>query len=289
MTDSGRRLARRRRTDRLMTTVMWTALFVAIVPLALILIQVVAKGAGQLSWSFLTKPEPFVQMQSGGGFGAGIRGTLKVVGLGSLIAIPVGVLAAVHLVEYGRTGIFANAVRFFSDVMTGIPSIFVGIFVYTVIVLETKSFSTWAGGVALGVLMVPIVVRSAEEILRLVPPELRDASAALGAPRWKTVVRVVLPAAAPGLTTGALLAVARAAGETAPLLLTAFGNQLTVSWDKWNGPESTLTYQIYQSSNSPFLASQTRAWTGALVLVFGILAISVAARTIALRASSQRN
>ncbi len=275
--------AARRRRDRLMTAGMWTALAVAIVPLGLILADVLLRGAGQLSWGFFTQPEPFVQGLAGGGLGNGIRGTLKVVALGSLASIPVGILAAVYLVEYGGSGWFARAVRFFTDVMTGIPSIFVGIFVYTLVVLGTGSFSTYAGGLALGVLMLPIVVRSAEEILKLVPDDLREASYALGIPRWRTVLRIVLPTAAPGLTTGALLAIARAAGETAPLLLTAFGNQTLVGWSQWNGPESTLTYQIFQGSASPFKASQERAWTGALVLVLGVLLLSVAARTIATR------
>jgi phosphate transport system permease protein len=285
---AGGNMRRRRRIDKLMTFVMWAALFIAVVPLVLILAQVVIKGIGQLSWDFLTQPEPFNQLEHSGGFGAGIRGTIKVVFIGSVMAIPLGILAAVYLTEYGRSSAFARLVRFLTDVMTGIPSIFVGIFIYTLIVLHTGSFSTWAGGLALGVLMLPIVVRTSEEILRLVPPDLREASFALGAPRWKTVTRVTLPAALPGLTTGCLLAVARAAGETAPLLLTAFGNQLMVPWSKFNGPESTLTYQIYQNSNSPFLAAQERAWTGALVLVFGILMLSVAARTIALRKSTGR-
>jgi phosphate transport system permease protein len=282
---SGSNARRRRRVDRLMTGVMVAALLVALVPLVLILYQVVRKGAGGLSWAFLTEPEPFAQLSGGGGFGAGVRGTIKVVAIGSVLSIPIGIFAAVYLVEYGGSRLFARLVRFFTDVMTGVPSIFVGIFVYTLVVLSTGSFSTWAGGLALGVLMLPIVVRSSEEILKLVPSELREASYALGTPRWRTIVSVVLPAAASGLTTGALLAIARAAGETAPLLLTAFGNQLLVPWTQVNGPESTLTYQIYQSSNSPFLHAQARAWTGALVLVLGILALSVAARTIALRQS----
>lgn len=271
-----------------MTGLMVAALVVALVPLVAIVAEVVRRGGSGLSWSFLTEPEPFAQLQAGGGFGAGVRGTIKVVAIGSFLSIPIGIFAAVYLVEYGGTRMFANVVRFFTDVMTGVPSIFVGIFVYTLIVLSAGSFSTWAGGVALGILMLPIVVRSSEEILKLVPGDLREASYALGTTRWKTIVAVVLPSAASGLTTGALLAIARAAGETAPLLLTAFGNQLLVPWTEINGPESTLTYQIYQSSNSPFLHSQQRAWTGALVLVLGILALSVAARTIALRSTRQR-
>jgi phosphate transport system permease protein len=209
------------------------------------------------------------------------------VGLASLLAVPVGILAAVYLVEYGARDPIASAVRFFTDVMTGIPSIFVGIFVYTVVVLTLGSFSTFAGGLALAVLMLPIVVRAGEEILRLVPDDLREASYALGVPRWRTILRIVLPTALPGLTTGVLLAVARAVGETAPLLLTAFGSQLIVPWTKWNGAESSITYQIFVGSRQAFVASQERAWAGALVLVLGVLALSVAARTLATRGRYQ--
>jgi phosphate transport system permease protein len=278
-------LASRRRRDRIMTGTMIAAVLIAIVPLAFILADVVAKGIGQLSLSFFTQPEPFVATAPGGGFAAGIRGTIKMVALGTVVAVPIGVLAAVYLSEYHARGPLATLVRFFADVMTGIPSIFVGIFVFTVVVLETGSFSSWAGGLALGILMLPLIVRTSEEALRLVPDDLREAALALGVRRWRTIVSVALPTALPGIVTGALLAVARAAGETAPLLLTAFGNQLLVPWTSWNGPEAALTLEIFTNSRSPFPAQQARAWTGALVLVFGVLAFSVAARTIATRRS----
>jgi phosphate transport system permease protein len=176
-------------------------------------------------------------------------------------------------------------VRFLADVMTGIPSIFVGIFVFTAVVLTTHSFSSWAGGLSLGILMLPIIVRTAEEALRLVPDTLREASLALGIRRWRTIASVVLPTALPGITTGALLAVARAAGETAPLLLTAFGNQLLVGWGNWTGPESSLTLEIFTNSRSPFPAQQARAWTGALVLILGVLVLSLLARGLVMRRS----
>ena len=281
-------LSSRRRGDRIMTGAMLAAVLIAVVPLAAILADVVAKGVGQLSWSFFTQPAPFVATAAGGGYGAGIRGTIKMVALGTVVAVPVGVLAAVYLSEYRTSGLLATPVRFFADVMTGIPSIFVGIFVFTVIVLETHSFSTWAGGLALGILMLPLIVRTSEEALRLVPDHLREASLALGVRRWRAIVSVVLPTALPGIVTGALLAVARAAGETAPLLLTAFGNQLLVPWTGWGGPESSLTLEIFTDSRSPFPAQQARAWTGALVLIFGVLVVSVAARTIATRRRSTR-
>jgi phosphate transport system permease protein len=241
------------------------------------------KGASHLSLGFLTQAVPFSPLSPGGGYGAAVRGTIKVVVLATALAVPIGVFGAVYLVEYGRKRPFAVVVGFLTDVMTGVPSILVGIFVYTAVVLLTKSFSTWAGGVALAVLMLPLVARSSEIVLRLVPGELREAGLALGIRRAKVIVRIVLPAALPGITTGVLLAVARAAGETAPVLLTAFGNQLIVSWGNWTGPESTLTYQIFQDSRSPFAAQQARAWTGALVLVVGVLVLTVAARTLATR------
>jgi phosphate transport system permease protein len=276
-------LARRRRRDRIMTGAMVLAVLVAVVPLVLILAYVVIKGVSDLSWSFFTNPVPFVATAAGGGYGAGIRGTIKMVALGTVVAVPIGVLAAVYLSEFKTRGPLATLVRFFADVMTGIPSIFVGIFVFTVIVLTTGSFSTYAGGLSLGILMLPVIVRTSEEALLLVPGNLREASLALGVRRWRTVISVVLPTALPGIMTGALLAVARAAGETAPLLLTAFGNQLLTSWTSWGGPEASLTLQIFVDSRSPFPAQQARAWTGALVLIFAVLVLSVAARTIATR------
>lgn len=275
--------ARRRRRNRLMTAAMVAALLVAVAPLLLILLYVAVKGGSHLSLSFLTQAVPFSPTAGGGGYGAAIRGTLKVVAFATVSSVPIGVLSAVYIVEYGRGRRFALVVQFLTDVMTGVPSIFVGIFVYTAIVAQTKSFSTYAGGIALAVLMLPLIARSAEIVLRLVPDDLREAGYALGVKRFRIILGVVLPTALPGITTGIVLAVARAAGETAPVLLTAFGNQLIVPWSNWTGPESTLTYQIFQDSGSPFAAQQSRAWTGALILVAGVLAITVAARTFATR------
>jgi phosphate transport system permease protein len=268
-----------------MVAAMLAAVALALVPLGLILADVIAKGIGQLSASFLAQPEPFVVTATGGGFGAGIRGTIKMVALGTIVSVPIGVLAAVYLSDYQPRGPLATTVRFFAEVMTGIPSIFVGIFVFTVVVLETHTFSSWAGGLALGILMLPLIVRTSEEALRLVPGTLREASLALGVRRWRTVVSVMLPTALPGITTGILLAVARAAGETAPLLLTAFGNQLLVGWGSWNGPEASLTLEIFTNSRSPFPAQQARAWTGALVLIAGVLVLSLVARAVIARRS----
>jgi phosphate transport system permease protein len=281
-------LPARRRKNRLMVAAMVFAVLVAVVPLCFILADVIAKGIHDLSVSFLTQPEPFVATLTGGGFGAGIRGTIKMVALGTVVSVPIGVLAAVYLSEYDPRGPLASTVRYFADVMTGIPSIFVGIFVFTVVVVATHSFSSWAGGLALGILMLPVIVRTSEEALRLVPATLREASLALGVRRWRTIVSVILPTAAPGITTGVLLAVARAAGETAPLLLTAFGNQLLVPWTSFNGPETSLTLQIFMDSRSPFPAQQDRAWTGALVLIVGILILSLVARAVISRRAGLR-
>jgi phosphate transport system permease protein len=283
-----RSLAARHRRDRIMVTAMVVAVAAAVIPLGLILADVVAKGIGQLTASFLTQPEPFVVTASGGGFGAGVRGTIKMVALGTVVSVPIGVLAAVYLSEYKPRGPLATTVRFISEVMTGIPSIFIGIFVFTVVVLETHSFSSYAGGLALGILMLPLIVRTSEEALRLVPGTLREASLALGVRRWRTIMAVTLPTALPGITTGILLAIARAAGETAPLLLTSFGNQLLVPWTSWNGPEAALTLQIYFDSRSPFPAQQARAWTGALVLIAGVMILSLTARTVIARRSQLR-
>lgn len=280
-------LKARRRRDRVMVGVMIAALLTAVIPLLLILADVIAKGIGQLNLAFLTQPEPFVQTAAGGGFGAGLRGTLKMVALGTVLAVPIGVLAAVYTTEYRSRGPLATLVRFFADVMTGIPSIFVGIFVFTVVVLTTGSFSTWAGGIALGILMLPVIVRTSEEALQLVPVMLRESALALGIRRWRTIVSVVLPTALPGITTGVLLAIARAAGETAPLLLTSFGNQLLVGYGNWTGPESSLTLEIFTNSRSFLAVQQARAWTGALVLILGVLLLSVAARAVVARRARQ--
>jgi phosphate transport system permease protein len=273
-------LPARQRKNRLMVGLMIFAVLVAVVPLCFILADVIYKGIHDLSASFLTQPEPFVATLTGGGFGAGVRGTIKMVALGTIVSVPIGVLAAVYLAEYQPRGPFPTVVRFFADVMTGVPSIFVGIFVFTVVVLATHSFSSYAGGLALGILMLPVIVRTSEEALQLVPRTLREASLALGIRRWRTIIAVTIPTALPGITTGVLLAMARAAGETAPLLLTAFGNQLLVPWTTWNGPETSLTLQIFTDSRSPFPAQQARAWTGALVLILGVLLLSLIARVV---------
>jgi len=273
-------MTRRRLTDQLATGWMIVSVLVALVPLAFILGYVVYKGAGIVSWTFLTKPEPFDFTHSGGGVWNGIKGTLKLLFLASLLAIPTGILAALYLNEFGR-GRFATAVRFVTDVMSGVPSIFVGIFIYSLIVLETGHFSAYSGALALAVLMLPIVIRGAEEVLKLVPHELREASLALGVPRWRTVLRVILPAAASGIVTAAMLSVARAAGETAPLLFTSFGNRFVTGWSDYGSPDSALPLLIFRNARSAYEPAQQRAWAAALVLIAIVLVFTILGRTLA--------
>ena len=274
--------ARRRLKDRLATAWMAGSVVCALVPLALILGYVAYKGAGLVSWSFLTKPEPFSFTEPGGGFWNGIKGTLKLIVVATALAAPVGILAAVYLSEYGR-GRFATAVRFVTDVMTGVPSIFVGIFVYSLIVLETGHFSAWSGAVALAVLMLPIVIRGTEEVLKLVPADIREASFALGVPHWRTALRIILPAAASGIVTASMLAVARAAGETAPLLFTSFGNRFVTGWTDYDQPDSALPLLVFRDARSAFDPAIQRAWGGALVLIALVLVLTIIARTLVAR------
>jgi phosphate transport system permease protein len=268
-----------------MRGVLVAALAMALLPLVLILVVTLQRGLPALSWRFVvsTAVPPSVE---GGGYLNGLIGTAYMVGIATLVSVPLGILAAVYLVEYGK-GRLAAAVRFFTDVMTGVPSVFVGLFVYSLLVRQI-GFGTLVGGLALAILMLPIVVRSSEEILKLVPGELRGASVGLGARRWQTVIYVVLPAAGPGLVTGAMLAVARAAGETAPLLLTAFGAFQIVL--RLQGlPQSALPLLIFREARSAFPAAQARAWAGALELMALVLVLTIAARVISSRARRRRS
>ncbi len=248
----------------------------AVVPLVSVLSYVAAKGLGGLSWRFFTDlPQPVGE--SGGGFGNAIVGTLVLVGLACAIGIPVGVLAGVYLAEMGKSR-FSNAVRFSADVMSGVPSIAVGIFAYTIVVLWMRRFSALAGGIALAVLMLPTVMRTTEELLRLVPDSLREAGLALGVPKWRVILSVVLRTGAPGIATGVMLAVARAAGETAPLLFTAFNNRF------WPGaldePIGSLPVQIFTYAVSPYEEWHRQAWAAALVLVALVFVLNIAARLL---------
>jgi phosphate transport system permease protein len=250
------------------------ATVLALIPLGLVLFYVARHGIGGINLDFFRElPKPVGEQ--GGGMANAMVGTLELVGLACLFGIPPGVLAGVYLAEFGHNR-FGKLVRFSADVMSGVPSITVGIFVYTLIVLRTKSFSAYAGGVALAVLMLPTVTRTTEELLKLVPEALREAALGLGVPKWRATLRVVLRTAAPGIATGVMLAIARVAGETAPLLFTAFNNSF---WSEGlNQPTASLPVQIYTYAVSPYEDWHQKAWAAALVLVFGVLVLNVAAR-----------
>jgi phosphate transport system permease protein len=255
---------------------------VATIPLILIIYVVVREGYSALSWDFFTAEE-FPPRREGGGFVHGFFGTFYIMALAIAMAIPLGIFAAIYLVEFGR-GKMVIAVRFFTDVMTGVPSIFVGLFVYALLVSGTFDFGygTIIGAVAIAIMMLPIVVRSSEEMLRLVPDSLRNAAYGMGARRWQTATKVVLPAAAPGLVTGSMLAIARGAGETAPLLLTILGSTSMVT--AFSGERQTaLPLLIYTNSIQPFAPGIARAWGGALCLLAVTLLFTIVARIIGSR------
>jgi phosphate transport system permease protein len=250
------------------------AVIVALIPLAMILFYVVKEGFGALNLDFFTKmPKPVGE--SGGGMANAIAGTLILIGIAAAFAVPVGCLCGIHLSEYPGTK-FSSVVRFAADVLNGVPSIVVGIFAYGILVLPVKRFSAIAGGVALGLLMIPIVVRTTEELLRLVPGGLREGALALGATRGRAVFSVIVPAALPGILTGILVALARVAGETAPLLFTAFNNRF---WStSLTQPISSLTVQVFTYAISPYDDWHRQAWAGAFLLVMMILTLSILAR-----------
>jgi phosphate transport system permease protein len=275
----------RRRRDRMVRRGILAATLVALVPLFLIVYYLLSKGLGAWSSSFFTTDptgNTFFGAAKIGGIKSAILGTIEIVALASAIAIPIGVGVAVWLVEYGRDSWFAHTVRFFTDVMTGVPSIVFGLFVFIVLIVGTgSSYAGYKGSIALALLMLPIVTRSAEVVLLLVPNSLRESALALGAPRWRVIGNVVLPTALPGMVTGVLLAVARAAGETAPLLFTAAAAHETSF--NLGGFMNSLPVQIYNDITSPTTAVVERAWGAALTLVLLILILNVVARLIARR------
>jgi phosphate transport system permease protein len=268
----------RRRKDKLARVMLALGTLVALIPLGLIVYYLLSKGLGALSWSFFTTDPTGRFLGDPGGVRSAIIGTLLIVGLASLIAIPLGIGVALYLVEYGKQSRFANLVRYFIDVMTGVPSVVFGLFVYIVLVLGGGGFAAWKGSVALALLMLPVVARSSEVVLNLVPDSLREAALALGAPRWRVVARVVLPTAAPGLITGSLLAVARGAGETAPLLFTAFA-VFGTSYDLGSQMNS-LPIQIFNDVRQAQDRIVERAWGAALTLVVLVLILTLLARVV---------
>ncbi len=286
---------RRRRTDRMMRGLLAAATALALIPLVLILYYLVSKGIGSWTGNFFSSdpnlsqcfphvpgapPPPPCNI---GGIRSAIVGTLEIVGLATVIAIPTGIGVALYLTEYGKQSAFANVVRYFVDVMTGVPSIVFGLFIYIVLVISHIGGDAvaWKGSVALALLMLPIVVRSSEVVLSLVPASLREAALALGAPRWRVVTRVVLPTARSGLITGSLLAIARGAGETAPLLFTAGAAHVLTSG--LGSPMNSLPSQIFNDLGENTNNFYDRAWGAALTLVVLILILNLIARFAARR------
>jgi phosphate transport system permease protein len=272
--------AGRRRTDKIMRGVLLAGTLIALVPLVFVVYYLLKQGLGAISWDFFTTDPTGRFLGPPGGVKSAIIGTILIVTLASLIAIPVGVGVALYLVEYGKKSVFAQFVRYFIDVMTGVPSIVFGLFIYIVLVLTGigGNFTAWKGSVALALLMLPVVTRSAEVVLNLVPNSLREAALALGAPRWRVVFRIVLPTALPGIITGSMLAVARGAGETAPLLFTAFAVNAT-TWDL-GGQMNSLPIQIFNDVRQPQANIVERAWGAALTLVAMVLILTLIARVV---------
>ena len=248
----------------------------ALVPLVAILVYVVKRGLGALSVAFFTSlPRPVGE--TGGGMVNAIVGTVELVGLASLMGIPIGIAAGLFLAEYRATWL-ARVVRFCADVLAGVPSILVGVVVYAVVVVRMQHFSTFAGALALAVLMLPLVARTTDVLARTVPDSLREAALALGASRWRIAIHVVLRTAAPGIRAGCMLAVARVSGETAPLLFTAFNNRF---WNEsFSDPTSSLQVQIFTYTMSPYDDWHAQAWAAALVLVALVVVLNLAARRV---------
>ena len=280
--DLGEPAGWRRTSNRIVTTLMVISFVVVLIPLGFVLVTVVAKGASIISWSFLTSGiPPNVAPANVGGIGPAVLGTIEITALATILAVPLGILGAIYLNEYGGKNWLARLIGFFSDVMTGVPSIVMGLFIFSIWVLHF-GFSGLAGAFALGCLMLPIVIRSTDEMLKLVPDPLREASYALGATKSRVTLTVVLPAAIGGIVSGALLAVARAAGETAPLLFTI----LTVTAanpNVFSGANTSLPSQIFVNASSPYAGAQARGWGAALTLIAIAFILMIVARLITAR------
>ncbi|MCU0648970.1 MAG: phosphate ABC transporter permease PstA [Gemmatimonadaceae bacterium] len=274
LANASRTAQRRQRTDRLATLLIWSGAALALLPLALIIGLLLVRGSAALSVAFFTEL-PDLSLPSGGGIANAIAGSALLVGIASLMGLPIGIAAGLHLATHPHTRL-SRISRYLSDVLNGVPSIVIGVFAWEVFVRPVGHFSAWAGGLALAVLLVPLVARTTETVVSLVPVELTEAALALGFPRWRTSLQVVLRTALPGIVTGALVAVARIAGETAPLLFTAFGNAFwSMSPDE---PIAALPLTIYAYAGSPYEGWQTLAWGGALVLLLLVAGLSVVAR-----------
>jgi phosphate transport system permease protein len=262
------------------TWLIWAAFGAAVLPLGCIAYYVVRSGMKLLSYDFLITNIPIISSQPGPGMAPAVIGTLVITAAATAIAVPLGVLGAVYLNEYGKQRPLASFIRLMTDVMSGVPSVVMGLFIYTIWVLR-YGFSGLAGALALACLMLPIIVRTSEEMLRLVPTNLREASSALGARTWRTTVRIVLPAALPGIISGAMLAIARAGGETAPLLFTI--GIVSKPNTSLFGANTALSQQIFKNAQVPFPAAQDRAWAAALTLILLVFILTLAARLISAR------
>jgi phosphate transport system permease protein len=273
------RSARRKQFSNLIVFLCGASVVAALIPLAFVFVYVIRQGFSSLNWDFFTKmPKPVGE--KGGGMANAIVGTLMLIGIASCVAIPVGLIAGIYLSEYRRSR-FAELVRFTADVLNGVPSIVIGIFAYGLFVLPVKHFSALAGGIGLGFMMIPIITRTTEELLNLVPASLREGALALGATRARAAFSVMVPAALPGIVTGILVALARISGETAPLLFTAFSNRFfTTSLDQ---PIASLPVQIFTYAIAPYDDWHRQAWAGALVLVSVVFVFSVLARIVTAR------
>jgi phosphate transport system permease protein len=271
--------ARRRATNRAFTIGLWAAGFLAMLPLLFIVTFVVARGAKALNLDFFTK-EPVAPGQTGGGIVQAFIGSGLIVGMGTLFSVPLGLMAAIYLSEYGR-GKLASAIRFVAEILLSTPSIVAGAFIWAVVVVALGNFSAFAGALALTVLMWPIIARATEEILRLVPQEVKEGALALGIPRWKVILRVVVPTAGSGILTAVMLAIARGLGETAPILLTALGNDFINIHPMQ--PTDAIPLRVYNYARTPVLAQHELAWGGAIMLLVGVLLLSITARVLSNR------
>jgi phosphate transport system permease protein len=269
----------RKAKNRAFTGFLWACGFLALLPLVFITSYVVAKGLPALNLAFFTK-EPVAPGQTGGGIVQSFVGTGLIVGMAILFSVPLGLLAAVYLSEYGR-GKLASAVRFVAEILLSTPSIVAGAFIWALVVVAMGTFSALAGAIALTVLMWPIIARATEEVLRLVPQDLREGALALGLPRWRVILRIVIPTAGSGIFTAIMLAVARGMGETAPILLTALGQDFLTF--NVAGPADAVPLRVFSYARTPVLAQHAIAWGGAIVLLAAVLILSITARVLANR------
>jgi len=272
---------RRRAKSAVATGLIVLTFLIALVPLVLVVAYIVSKGADVISKDFLTGDIAFSTRSPEGGIGPAIVGTIVITAVATLMAVPLGILGGIYLNEYGGTSKFAALVRFLSEILTGVPSIVMGLFIYTIWVLPRKGdgLNAFAGSLALACLMLPVIIRTSEEMLKLVPRELREGSLALGSRKSRTIRTVVLPHAAPGIVSGALLAVARAAGETAPLLFTV-GAVTSANWHPFKGTNTALSLQIYGNATSPFEPAVARAFGAALTLIVIVFVMTALARIV---------